>query len=223
VQRVLLRRHLEQVPVHYAATAFHAWGSTVMHAGRHLGQTLVITADIESFFDATPAWRVYRIFRDLEWDHLAASTLTGLCTYRGVLPQGAPTSPMLSNLVNRELDNRLEALVRRSGGKYTRYGDDLAFSWTTETLPLRFQSQVAAALLEFGYSLNKRKGWHLWRPRRGEAPNLTGITLRRDGHLHPDPQVEQAARKLRRKRHRDADDEARLRGYKAYLRDVRSI
>jgi RNA-directed DNA polymerase len=84
--------------------------------------------------------------------------LTGLCTFRSAVPQGAPTSPALSNLVNVPLDETLSALARRSGGLYTRYGDDLTFSWTVNDAPSDLEANVRAELLILGYRLNPVKG-----------------------------------------------------------------
>ena len=62
------------------------------------------------------------------WNVEAANVLCRICTHEGHLPQGAPTSPAISNLVCRKLDARLSALAKRRGGHYTRYADDITIS-----------------------------------------------------------------------------------------------
>src|SRR5207237_495069 len=80
-------------------------------------------------------------------DDDAARLLTLLTTLDGGLPQGAPTSPGLSNFVNRELDARLAARAAVAGARYTRYCDDLAFSWPAGWgPPSGFERNVRAAL-----------------------------------------------------------------------------
>jgi RNA-directed DNA polymerase len=67
-------------------------------------------------------------FRGLGWNAEAATILSRICTSEGRLPQGAPTSPAISNLVCRKLDTRLAALLARHQGNYTRYADDITLS-----------------------------------------------------------------------------------------------
>jgi hypothetical protein len=83
------------------------------------------------------------LFAHLGYDLAIASLLARLTTYRrvdadgtaivpGVLPQGAPTSPAIANVICRQLDARLDGLARRCGGRYTRYADDLTLSFDAE-------------------------------------------------------------------------------------------
>ncbi len=221
LQRALLHNYLTTFPVHPAATGFRQGASTVTNARRHLGQQVVVTADLEGFFDATSRARVATFFRSVQQDADTPAILTRLCTFRGTLPQGAPTSPILSNLVNTELDAELSRLVLESGGRYTRYCDDLTFSWSHDGPPAHFQSGVRRALLDRGYRLNSHKGWRVHRLRRGEIPRVTGILLGRDGRLHPPPEVKEQMRRLRRQIHDDPLAAARLRGYQGFVDSLR--
>ncbi len=218
LQRALLHNYLEGLPPHIAATGFLHGFSIAVNARLHQGYAVTVTADIADFFDNTAARRVREFFQAQGWDAAAAGILTGLCTFRGALPQGAPTSPVLSNLVNTPLDESLSALAQRSNAQYTRYGDDLTFSWMSErAVPKQMQKEVQRRLLEFGYSLNPTKGWRLWRVRRGEEPIITGVRLGRDKKLHPTPEVEETIRQLKRRR-QDEDVQAQLQGYEGFLR-----
>ncbi len=222
LQRLLLRYYLEILPVHPAATGFRRGFSPVANARRHAGQDVVVTADIETFFNATSRGRIETYFRDLRWDEVTTTILTRLCTLRGALPQGAPTSPILSNLVNAGLDARLTRLVHETGGRYTRYGDDLTFSWAHAAPPAHFQHAVRRALLDHGYRLNQRKGWRRYELKRGARPRITGILLGRDGRLHPPPEVQQQMRRLRRQIRNDPQALARLQGYQSFVDSLRS-
>ena len=88
--------------------------------------------DIQNFFPTTSANRVLAYLRAIGWDKHVAKLLATLCTYKGYLPQGAPTSPRLSNLVNFEMDARLHGLAYRAKAAYTRYADDITFSFAED-------------------------------------------------------------------------------------------
>lgn len=217
LQQTLLREYLATLPLHWAVTGFRRKFSVADNARRHLGQAVVAAADITDFFDHTGAQRVRAFFAAQDWDEVAAAVLTGLCTFRGALPQGAPTSPALSNLVNAPLDEALAALARQSNACYSRYGDDLTFSWPNpRRVPTTMQRDVQRILLRFDYTLNKVKGWRVWHVHRGEVAIITGVGVARDGHLHPTPEVTQAMRELRHPQ--NADDAARLHGYEGFVK-----
>jgi len=140
VQRVLLAQILAKVPVHDACHGFVAGRSTVTNARPHANAALVVKLDLKDFFPTVHYRRVKGLFEHLGYNAEVAGTLAGLTTYRpkldgvrvvwpGMLPQGAPTSPALANLACRRLDRRLERLAHKYGAVYTRYADDLTFSF----------------------------------------------------------------------------------------------
>jgi hypothetical protein len=129
LQRRVLRRLLSPLPQPGCATAFVPGRSIVDNARPHTGMAVVINLDLADFFPSIQAAQVEGVFRGLGWDAAAAGILTRICTHQGRLPQGAPTSPAISNLVCRRLDARLDALARANGGRYTRYADDLTLSF----------------------------------------------------------------------------------------------
>ena len=107
LQRSVARRVLGGSPAHPAAFGFERGRSTVGHAWRHAGSAVILRMDIEDFFGSTPTERVRRYFR-YTWGPDAADLLARLTTHAGSLPQGAPTSPKLSNHLNERLDARLQ-------------------------------------------------------------------------------------------------------------------
>ena len=129
LQRRILRRLLARLRAHPAVHGFERGRSIVTNALAHQGQEVVVRFDLVDFFGSTSDERVQRYFRRIGWNRQAAKILTRLCTHEGGLPQGAPTSPRLSNLVNYRLDARLAGMANALGGVYTRYADDITLSF----------------------------------------------------------------------------------------------
>jgi len=132
LQRRILRRLLRRLRVHPAATGFERGQSFVTNACRHQGKAVVVSFDIRNFFPSITAYRVERYFRAIGWNRKAARLLVQLLTWQERLPQGAPTSPRLSNLVNYRMDSRLTSLAADYGATYTRYADDITISLDDE-------------------------------------------------------------------------------------------
>jgi retron-type reverse transcriptase len=177
LQRRILRRLLARLRCHPAATGFQPGQSIVTNARCHVGRAVVVRLDLRDFFPRTAAWRVRRYFRRVGWNRPAARLLTRLCTHQGGLPQGAPTSPRLSNLVNYRLDSRLAAVTRKLEINYTRYADDITLSFAADDRKrirylIRFVGRVAWAE---GYTVHRRK--KLVIRRRHQQQLVTGLVV----------------------------------------------
>lgn len=94
----------------------------------HESHPALLHRDLAAFFPSVKRQRIVRVLTDLGLSSKHARLVGAVCTHAGVLPQGAPTSVTLGNLVLAKLDERLETLCRRHGLTYTRYVDDLAIS-----------------------------------------------------------------------------------------------
>lgn len=140
IQRKILDDILAKVPVHDACHGFVVGRSTVTNAKAHEKAALVVKLDLKDFFPTVHYRRVKGLFEHLGYGEEVAGALAGITTYRpklpngtvvwpGMLPQGAPTSPAIANLTCRRMDNRLERLAAKYGAVYTRYADDLTFSF----------------------------------------------------------------------------------------------
>jgi retron-type reverse transcriptase len=145
-QHWVLKNVLEKVPVHDAAHGFRAGRSIVSNARPHVGAAIVVNLDLKDFFPTVVYPRVKGFFVKLGYSEATATALALLCTEPDLeeveldgqryfvaqggrrLPQGAPTSPALTNLLCRRLDRRLRGAARKLGFTYTRYADDLTFS-----------------------------------------------------------------------------------------------
>jgi hypothetical protein len=214
VQYAILKRYLQGEMFHPAALGFRRKKSIADHVWAHAGADLIITADIEDFFPSTTVWRIENWWQNqFPESENAARLLTILTTYQGSLPQGAPTSPALSNLVNIRMDSRLENLVKQSGGRYTRYCDDMVFSWQGYPhVPADFERSARAILRENGYALHPQKGWRVYQ--RKDEPEITGVILNKHGTVSLPPAMKKLIQEMERRQ--NPADEARLAGYKGY-------
>jgi hypothetical protein len=217
VQREIIARYFNAEQPHPAAVAYRKKKSIAHHVWPHAGAEVLITADVEDFFPATSEGRVEDWWRERVPDVLAR-LLTLLTTYRGGLPQGAPTSPGLSNFLNRELDERLARRAGAAGACYTRYCDDMVFSWRGGLRPPSdFEVGVRAALHEFGYVLHPKKGWRIHH--RRDEPEITGVILTRRGGVRLPDSLRRAMQALEGSD--DPYDADRLAGYRGFSAMVR--
>jgi retron-type reverse transcriptase len=145
-QHWVLENILAKLPVGPAAHGFVPGRSTVTNARPHAGKAVVVNLDLKGFFPSISFARVRHLFRLQGYSGSVATLLALLCTecprkkvvYAGQtyyvamgprgLPQGASTSPAISNQVSRRLDRRLTGLAAKLALAYTRYADDLTFS-----------------------------------------------------------------------------------------------
>ena len=129
IQSTIYSRILSSVTiVHPAAVGFRCGRSVVDNAAPHLGKRYVLKMDIHDFFGSIRSPRVRQTFKKIGYPENVSKVLGALCCLDRHLPQGAPTSPALSNIVGYEMDRKLSALAAEYGLTYTRYADDLTFS-----------------------------------------------------------------------------------------------
>ena len=212
IQRELVASYFKAEQLHPAAIAYRRDKSIAHHVWPHARAEWLITADVADFFPSTREDRIEDWWRE-RVDAGLARLLTILTTYRGGLPQGAPTSPGLSNFVNRELDERLTRRADGAGARYTRYCDDMVFSWPRGLgPPSDFEYGVRATLHEFGYILHPNKGWRLHR--RRDEPEITGVILTRHGRVRLPDRLRRVIRILGRSG--NPHDAFRLAGYLGY-------
>ncbi|HEY1218210.1 MAG: reverse transcriptase family protein [Bryobacteraceae bacterium] len=203
LQRRILSGILDPIPVHPAVHGFVKRRSIMTFAAPHAGQHVLLRLDLQDFFPAFPAARVEALFRTLGYPEQVAGLLGGICTNavprnvwnsrppemdmmqwcearalyaRPHLPQGAPTSPALANLMGYRLDCRLTGLAKSAGAVYTRYADDLAFSGGQgfSRAVQRFSAHAAAIALEEGFIVNHRKTRIM---RQGVRQHLAGTVV----------------------------------------------
>lgn len=129
VQRSIADNILSQYPVSRYAKAYKPGGSVIKNALPHVGKNKLLKLDIEGFFDNILYSQVKDIvFYEGKYAEPIRTLLTMLCYYRESLPQGAPTSPAITNIIMYAFDEKVGAFCNARSISYTRYCDDMTFS-----------------------------------------------------------------------------------------------
>jgi RNA-directed DNA polymerase len=102
--------------------------SYLTNAKQHVGKKIVMKLDIRDFFPSIRPEKVRAVFERLGFEGEAARVLTRVTTYKQQLPQGAPTSPAIANLVLLRADARIRGLAKQHGLSSTRFVDDIVVS-----------------------------------------------------------------------------------------------
>lgn len=145
-QSWILSHILNKIPLHESAMAFRPNRSIVDNAAVHQGQGVVIRMDLKDFFPSIQFYRVRGLFVSFGYNKGVSTIFALICTDAArvnvgldgkqyfvalgerYLPQGACTSPALTNIICRKMDKRMTGLCRSLGYKYSRYADDMIFS-----------------------------------------------------------------------------------------------
>lgn len=120
--------------------------SILTNAKRHVNQKYVLNIDLANFFPSINFGRVRGMFMTTPYqlDEKVATVLAQICCFNNELPQGAPTSPIVSNMICAKMDSQLRLLAQRNRCTYTRYADDLTFS----TSAPKFSAQLAIIVVD---------------------------------------------------------------------------
>jgi RNA-directed DNA polymerase len=165
---------LSKVAVHASAHGFASGKSIITNAKAHLGQREFLHVDIQEFFPSISQFRTRNIFLALSFPNAVADALASICCFRGGLPQGAPSSPAISNICFFHIDEQIQQSAEENKLTYTRYSDDITFSGSH--ISLRYVNEVDRIISENGFQLNpaktllgRNKGKHI----------VTGISVSR--------------------------------------------
>ncbi len=185
VQSWIVKNILVDVVPHHCSHAYAAGCSPKKNAQEHCRANWLLKLDVEDFFGNVSEKQVFHVFRSLNYTPLLSFEMARLCTKLGkhtkgsrwhsdfkwveigryycgkvgCLPQGAPTSPMLSNLVSISMDEKLYQLATQHRANYTRYADDLTFSFASSSRSevSAFKSQVISIVRQSGFPVNASK------------------------------------------------------------------
>lgn len=178
------------VPSEYAM-GFTDGRSVVTNAAVHKGKNYVFNIDLKDFFPSIEQARVWKRLQLAPFNfpiHIA-NLVAGLCAMKEsrqdkdgliknvyVLPQGAPTSPIITNMICDKLDRRLGGLAKRFGLRYTRYADDITFSSMHNVFQKNseFRKELLRIIKDQGFTVNDAK---TRLQKRGSKQEVTGIIV----------------------------------------------
>tara|TARA_E500000318_G_scaffold38627_1_gene37261 strand:- start:1050 stop:2093 length:1044 start_codon:yes stop_codon:yes gene_type:complete len=172
VQRWILNNILIKVKENESAFAYVKNKNVALNARLHIGAKEMLKVDIVDFFPSIKIPRVREIFNRLGYGKEVSLALSKLCTINDYLPQGASTSPKISNIILFKLDKRLSKIAEISDLKYSRYADDLIFSG--EQIISGFKAFIYEIIEEEGFTINESKTRVF---KEGSRKIVTGIVV----------------------------------------------
>ena len=156
VQKSIADNILIQYPISKYAKAYKPGSSIQKNARPHVGKKKILKLDIEGFFDHILYSRVKdTVFYEEKYSESIRILLTMLCYYNDSLPQGAPTSPAITNIIMYDFDETVGAFCNEKNIAYTRYCDDMTFSGCFDEREII--SFVKGELRKLGLFLKNRK------------------------------------------------------------------
>ncbi|EFJ2921901.1 RNA-directed DNA polymerase [Escherichia coli] len=173
IQRWVLRTILDKLSPSVYAKGFVRGKSILDNAKPHEGNQYVLNLDLQDFFTNVKASHVYTLFKNIGYNNNIAFILTSFCTKGGYLPQGAPTSPALSNLVCLRLDHRISTYCKKRALTYTRYADDLCISGNKILILQKASYLTKDIICNEGFIINSKKEKFLGPKVRREVTGLT--------------------------------------------------
>jgi RNA-directed DNA polymerase len=188
----ILENILNKVTLHQAVNGFVVNRSIVTNALPHIGKDLVVNMDVKDFFPSIHHKRVKGLLQKLGYAEKIATILSLICTEaiteqvevdgknyfvqkgQRVLPQGAPTSPAITNILCYKLDHRLQGLANKLPCSYTRYADDITFSGDAGLNAQQIVWRIKKILQDEGFTVHPDK---IRIMRKGTQQEVTGIVV----------------------------------------------
>lgn len=196
VQRKILELILDKIEISNSAHGFLTGRSVVSSAQSHVeGPKLLINMDIENFFPTITFNRVRGMFKSFGYSGYVSSLLAMICTYcermavevkgqikyvktsERILPQGSPSSPMITNILCKNIDKRINDLAKTHDFIYTRYADDMSFSFEQNITKNEIRKviyEVCSVIHNEGFKVNKDKTRYL---KNNNRQCITGIVV----------------------------------------------
>lgn len=168
IQKQIESKFLKKIELPYYIQGGVKNRSNVTNAKLHKGSKYKFLTDIKSFYPSISNDQVFKTLLELGFSKLVSSHITKLTTYKGMLPQGTPTSTTLSNLVFRSTDLKLMSICKAEGIKYSRFVDDTTFSSNVD-----FKSKINSLLKiiqDDGYRISHKKTFY-----KSSICNITGV------------------------------------------------
>ncbi len=192
LQYWVLDNILQKIPLSDHAHGFVPLRSIVSNARPHIGKKIVINMDLKDFFPTIGYPRIKGLFSNLGYNNEVSTLLALICSEpetetvemdeqryyihskQRFLPQGAPTSPNISNIICYRLDKRLQGLAKKTGFVFTRYADDMTFSSQNSDKVMSLLNWVKAIITEEGFVLHPEKTRIM---HKGVRQEVTGVVV----------------------------------------------
>lgn len=171
IQRWINAFILTKIPLPDECVGFRKKYSICNNASPHVKKDFVFHLDMKDFFPTITTPRVVGLFKSLGCTKEVAFGLGKLTTYKNKLPQGAPSSPSISNIICRKLDFRIKCFCDKRNWSYTRYCDDITISGTGH-MPSR--NIISRIIHDEGFEVNTRKTSIM---RRNTCQRVTGLVV----------------------------------------------
>lgn len=171
IQKRLQKNILQNLPIPDYAFGAIKGKDNILNAKRHQGKKYIFTTDLTNFFPSVNHKQVFEMFVSFDFSPTVARLLTKLTTYKGKLPQGAPTSPIVANLVFVKTGRRLQEIARENDLTFTSFVDDLTFSCPTDFKD-RIQD-ILNAVVEDGFKISHKKTNY-----KTKLPTVTGVIVK---------------------------------------------
>jgi RNA-directed DNA polymerase len=171
IQKRLQKNILQNLPIPDFAFGAIKGRHNISNAKTHQGKKYIFTTDLSNFFPSISHNRVFEMLISFKFSPTVARVITQLTTFKGRLPQGAPSSPMIANLVFVKTGNKLQKIANEHCLTFTSFVDDLTFS-----SPKDFKNMTAIILesiKEDGFKISHKKTNY-----KTKFPSVTGIIVK---------------------------------------------
>lgn len=172
IQRWILDNILYCIECSDIVTGFIPLKSIADNAKPHTQKKYIYKFDLKDFFPSIPRRKVYYLFRNLGYSSDLSNALATLCCFNNYLPQGAPTSPYIANILCGKLDRRINSFCQKNNFTYTRYADDLTISGDEKLV--HYKSLFRKIINDSGFYFNEDKARLI---RCGQRKLITGIVV----------------------------------------------
>jgi RNA-directed DNA polymerase len=171
IQKRLQKNLLQKLQIPDYAFGAIKGKDNISNARKHQGKKFIFTTDLTNFFPSVNHRQVFEMFVAFDFSPTVSRYLTKLTTYKGKLPQGAPTSPIVANLVFVKTGKRLQEFATKNNLTFTSFVDDLTFS-----SPIDFKEKtedILSVIKADGFKISHKKTNY-----KSKFPTVTGIVVK---------------------------------------------
>lgn len=176
-QKRILYSEINDIKVSKNAFGFVSKRNIYDNAKIHLGAKWILELDLKEFFDTVTREQVYNALMNNGLSEEKAEYISYVSTRKGFTPQGAPTSPHITNIVCKPMDKKIDKLCEEFDCTYTRYADDITISSKSENgfeVLQNIKPKLQSIIMKNGFKINGSKTHTLGKHRQ---QNVTGIVI----------------------------------------------